>query len=481
MIKKCLILAPHQDDEINLAGPLFGRLRKNNVSIIVSFITNGDNNPATTSLRFQEALRVKELLAIDKVYFLGYGDRWEEKHIYNTNGDEVLCSSAGYKETYGCNLGDEFGIVDDAPFLFRHAHSRYTRNNLKRDIRTLIEKESADLIICVDYDNHPDHKMLSLLFDEIIGELMKCSSYRPIILKKFAYLGAYYGPDDFFKKNLLETLEYAKSEDKSIITTCFPYTWEERISFNVESEDIGIFFWKSIIFRAVSIYKSQSMLLAFPKVINADVCYWYRNTNNFALNAEIIVSSGNGKFINDFKLIDSQNVNINGVGVDSISDYVWRPIRGDIQKTVKFVFKKPVNVQYIIMYQDFSEIGHINTIGLRFSNQVHLAIDLDEGDTNKILLDTELMGIKWLEIKIGDTYKNWGIREIEIYSGQNYHFPWREVPFEKFDGKIIHRSIIIYFIKMLYMGLIIMKVYIPCFVKKLFNRLKRREKRANSI
>ena len=72
---RVLILAPHPDDEINIAGNMILNMAAAKAEIFVAYSTNGDfENPA--EVRAQEAVDALKILGVprDKIIFLGYGD-----------------------------------------------------------------------------------------------------------------------------------------------------------------------------------------------------------------------------------------------------------------------------------------------------------------------------------------------------------------------------------------------------------------------
>lgn len=87
---KVLVLAPHQDDEINIAGNTIANLVNCGADVKVCFSTNGDYTlPA--SVRIREAVASLKKLGCNKqnIYFLGYGDTLNgsfKSHIFYNKG-----------------------------------------------------------------------------------------------------------------------------------------------------------------------------------------------------------------------------------------------------------------------------------------------------------------------------------------------------------------------------------------------------------
>lgn len=73
--KEIMVIVPHQDDEINLAGAIIKRLIDNGNNVKVVFATNGDFKGLGTK-RIKEAVEAVRILGVnsENVIFLGYGD-----------------------------------------------------------------------------------------------------------------------------------------------------------------------------------------------------------------------------------------------------------------------------------------------------------------------------------------------------------------------------------------------------------------------
>lgn len=100
--KRAMIIAPHPDDEINLAGQILPYLQEGGYEIYVVYTTNGDSDRKIGNKRLKEALNACEVLGIptNHVIFLGYANEWEiGKHLYNEDYDIQLTSKIGKTET----------------------------------------------------------------------------------------------------------------------------------------------------------------------------------------------------------------------------------------------------------------------------------------------------------------------------------------------------------------------------------------------
>lgn len=272
-IKSAFILVPHQDDELNVAGCLIPQMVASDIDVSVCFVTNGDYEKKQ-EIRAKEAGCVAKLLGINSIIYLGYSDGgMNGGSLYCANDDnEIVISPTVHSETYGVKNYVDFH------FEIHGCHAEYTRNNLLSDIKEVLLQNQADLLICVDMDIHPDHKLTSELFDKALLELIQETDYRPIVLKKFAYLGTWHGKPDYFVRPMqpMECASYGKFPK----TSCEPHNWNNRIRFAVPKKFFPLCFWKSPLFKAYKIYSSQwESVPAFLRVVNSDAVYWYLDSN----------------------------------------------------------------------------------------------------------------------------------------------------------------------------------------------------------
>ena len=168
--QRIMLLVPHQDDELNVLGGTIEEYIHYGSEVYVVYLTNGDfltssdKNPTET--RYAEAIACleKQGVAEDHVIFLGYGDKWQADgpHIYNAPSGEVVHSKAGFTTTYGSTSHPPYrdGV-------------EYTIENLMMDMETVILEYRPDTIICCDYDEHQDHRALSMLFEKIMGRILR--------------------------------------------------------------------------------------------------------------------------------------------------------------------------------------------------------------------------------------------------------------------------------------------------------------------
>lgn len=335
--QKVMLLVPHQDDDINVLGGVMEEYVKYGSEVYVVFSTNGDYY-GLGELRIREAIAAMNVVGIpeDHVIFLGYGDQWDAAgpHLYNAEPGAVMTSVIGYTKTYG---------TADHPSY--QNGSDYTIENFRADIEGVILEHRPDVLYCVDYDYNIDHRALTLSFDKVMGKILKeHQDYRPLVLKGYAYNTAWEAVDDFYAENLLATRNAFEEPYESVPQI---YRWEDRVRLPVS----GAFLSRSAVstsqYRALSMYASQRAKLHSIRIINSDKVFWQRPVESLVLTAQVEGTSGNTEFLNDFLLLESNDLINEG---DAPYDGVWTPDDG--QKQAKITFSKPEDLEMIILYDD---------------------------------------------------------------------------------------------------------------------------------
>lgn len=430
---KILVIVPHSDDEINLIGPIIDQLHDNHIEIHLAFVTNSDFVSRNTNRRYKESRCVTEFLGISYVYHLGYPDCFIGNHIYNSKYNNPVCSTGGHFCTYGIE-------EDEYHFIRFGNHALYCKRNVEDDIKDLILYVYADLIICVDVDTHPDHRMVSIIFDNVMGQIIKSTSYRPQIFKRFAYLGVWKGSDDYYERPMIETKYFMDSDSFGKFE--FPYEWDDRIALPVNKECYQLKFWKSPIYRALSMYKSQNCDSYYFRISNSDAIFWQRSTDNIALFASVFCSSNNSRkdYINDFSIYSMKNVM--DYSDDDYKLYMWYPDEEDDDKSVRLVFHNPVDIEEIVFYLPLKKIGTIKRIRLKIDNLYDKEKDLLDRSVQRITI-TKQNNIREIIITILDYEGVPGFREIEVYSKvQSNAWPIKRCETQQYDETIEKKAFI---------------------------------------
>ena len=411
----CLIVVPHPDDELNVAGQLIPSLVKRGWSLRVLFATNGDYIARQGIVRMREALAALQVLGVgeESVVFLGYGDGWKgAAHLYNSPGTVPLESMGGRNETYGLPEHPEYRLRKSGH------HSIYTRANYKKDLKEAVLEIGADVLVSVDFDLHPDHRCLSLMLEEVLGEIFReREDYRPAVLKKFAYAGVWMGPRDYFRFPARATCPPSRGSvnDPAFLLDVPSYSWEGRLRFEVPAETRAARLWKNPVYRAARAYRSQSARLRADRICNADAVYWPRRTDGLSYRAEFRASSGNPSYLNDFKLIDCPDVLRTGPGI--FRDCVWTPDPGDPERAVTVSFPRPANVSRLVLYENCSPEDHILNGTVRFESGFLVRTGPLDPTGAGTKLDFDLQrGVRSLTFRITEASgRRPGLTEFEIY------------------------------------------------------------------
>lgn len=411
-----LVLVPHEDDEINVAGHVILDFLHKGYDVHCAFTTNGDYSSYKGETRIKEAVHSLYILGVKHIYFLGYGDSpgyYKNGHIFYAD-NSVVPSNSGHRETYG---SAEF---PDYAWIVRKEHSTYCRENIKNDIKTLLLNVKADLIFCVDCDVHADHRACSLLFEEVMGDILRSpdNTYFPMVFKGFAYDTAFDAPIDFYQDNLLSTVKPGSEKKHSMVdSSC--YVWEKRIRFPALPLARTMVLRKNILYKALFEHKSQSAALRACRIINGDAVYWQRRTDSLSYCADVCASSGDASKVTDFLLINFADICHKTLLFDH---YLWSPSADDLEKTITFSWKNTQTIQQIVLYGNIEEDSRIMKLQISFNtgytfcagplpmhgNPLYISIP-EQKDVSGCML-------KILEWK-GNSY---GLAECEFYANARY-------------------------------------------------------------
>ena len=425
---KVLIIVPHEDDEINIAGGTILKL-KDKAEIKVVYVTNGDL-VFNAKDRFKEAIASLKNLGVPKenIIFLGYSDQSYDKktHLYNT--EDLWTAEKGYNKTYGIKG------VNEWCFQKHGVHNEFKKSNIVKDIKEVILDYMPDEIICVDLDFHPDHIMTSLCFEKALGEILneKRNKYNPKVLKTFAYENSYLGKDDF---NCVNDYGMFFSVNKNCNLNNNPYyniNDSIRISIGEDSYSKNLF--KNKIWKAILKHKSQVLVNHASKMINSNCVYWKRNTNNLLNKAKVAASSSKPEFLNDFLICDTSNVlggNKNKIVYDK---GIWIPEESDTKKEIQISFEKKQYIKYIKLYFGLINDRFIKKISITFDNEI-VEYSLSDELVQKIMIERN---VKTLVIKILDDKCYNGFSEIEaVENEENYNENFKVIIEESWTNNFI--------------------------------------------
>jgi LmbE family N-acetylglucosaminyl deacetylase len=425
---KVLVLVPHEDDEINLAGSMIVNFINLGAEVYVCFSTNGDYK-ISAKVRLKEAINALTVLGCKKenTFFMGYGDTLNSSvwgHIFYTENKPIK-SPSGHCETYGD------ADIEDYAWKKRRKHSPYTRNSYVLDLKDVILDIYADVVICVDFDSHADHRMLSVVFDKVIGEILARPDnvYMPQIFKGFAYSTAYFAVNDFYSDNIVSTQHPFKNTTKNNIADLIDssnYEWKSRIRFPIHKICISRLLNTNIIAKALKKHRSQHAVLHAESIINGDAVFFERRTDSITYQASIQASSGNAEYLNDFCLINTDDIDNFEF---HLKNYLWTPEENDLDKTVVFKWHKPQMVSFIRIYGNIEEDSSVINIRIVFDNGFTLETGvLPAKGTPLDIVIPEQREIKKCTLQIlAWSGKNYGIAECELFSSieqQNFIKPF---------------------------------------------------------
>lgn len=411
---KVAIFAPHYDDEINLGGGLIPYLIDRGANVYIVYSTNSDyafppERRVKENRNASKALGIKE----ENILILGYADTSFkcEKHLFRSK-DKIVKSPSNYMETYGVDGREDY------IFSKTGHHHDYTANNYYCDLKSVILDLKADILICVDLDEHPDHRMLSLTFDSVIGELLAetKNTYMPYVLHRFAYALSYYSYADYPSLNIKSTcrprLGYIEKYNQDWIDTYY-YEWETRIRFPLLESCMTNKLSRNIIIRALCCYSSQYGFLQARKIVNGDIVFWERRTNGISYIAHVSVSSGDGKALNDYLINGLDNV------MSIVPDrYVptWCPSLDDKEKTAVFEWDNVQYISEIVIYFDDINEKPAKKIEIKFDTGYSSIYQVPEKlQFLKIMINQRIAANRMTLRLLDCTENRSGIVECEIY------------------------------------------------------------------
>lgn len=409
--RNLLLIVPHQDDELLVGGAaLYQFAHAKDWDTYVLFTTEGAALHEKPEIRMKEAISALKVIGVPKknIIFLGYGNEWKgDCNIYNAVPNKVLTSLKGKQKTFALREYPEYCYQRDG------VHHEYTRENYKNDLMRAILEIDPEVIMAVDMDDHSEHMSTSLFLDECLEEILKKEkTYCPLLLKKFAYDGLWKGRDDYFTLPRVETLN---AENRGNLTRNPCFQWDERIRFAVPKECNTFSLFHNILYRAVKKHMSQTGWLCSVRLINSDIVYWCRRTDNLILHADIKVSSGNPKFLNDFKIIDTLDVRNKNTVWENCS---WFPLKSDTEKKITIFWKEKVLIKQLVIYESpENDAGKIKDISIKFDDGYEFQTGelKHNAKRNDFILKVQHR-INRLELKIIRASGKVGISEIEAFS-----------------------------------------------------------------
>lgn len=264
-INNLLVIVPHQDDEVLMAGGLIYRLLRQNKCVSVCIATNGDCGCADFSkgqARLRESLRGLAVLGLDakNVYFLGYADTGmaaSESFLMR-----LYRSDDGQKKYASDASGFTYGLPEKADFHFQvfNEHGAYCKATLREDLRALLALVRPDTVLTTHKaDRHGDHEALFYFVEEALRE---DSFARPRLLAALVHSPE--GDETWPRRN-------SKTFNQPDGIQAFGLEWENRLVLHLPAELSGGAVQSNVKFRALQQYTTAlepnavDFLLSFIK------------------------------------------------------------------------------------------------------------------------------------------------------------------------------------------------------------------------
>lgn len=414
-----MVIVPHQDDEINVAGSTIYGAIEEGLNVILVYVTNGDYQ-YKADIRYKEVMKMAEImhLPLNNIHFLGFPDGYGKEFLSNRNS--IITNHAGFSKTHGaCNIKDYAN-------QYMGKSLDYTYTNIVYALEDIILRFKPNTVIAVDHDTHADHKLTSIAVEEAIGRILKQqATYKPKVLKSFAYDTDFESINDYYDNHLESTVQNRQwIIDKRFSTNNPMLLWNDRIRIPVPYACRSKYLTENPIFRALGSHMSQSSYKHGPKLINGDQVFWQRRTDNVALRATITATSGDCSKLNDFLRYDVRDVTKNIV---SSTEYAWIPDEKDSNPTITISFDKPTTIKRIDWFENVwfesNELNGLQGVTIKTSNGLEINVPqysyplFEDCPYIKTHIFEQPIVVEWITMTVIKAKEGLaGISEIEVYS-----------------------------------------------------------------
>lgn len=399
---RVMLFVPHQDDDILVLGGVMEEYLKYGSDVYVVFSTNGDS-VELGEVRLNEAIDALGFIGIPEknIIFLGYGGNWDPNgpHIYNAEQGVIMTSARGKTETYGLETHPAY-----------RDGSAYTIDNFLADMESVILEYKPDILYCVDYDHHIDHRALSLSFEKVMGSILKSyGDYRPQVYKAYAYSTAWEAPWDYHNENSLATQNpfgapyYQKPE---------VYRWDARIRLPIHAGLLSRSATRSGGYEVLKKYTSQGAWVHTAKVFNSDKVFWFRDTASLCYDAQILTSSGNADLLNDFMLLDTVDLRNDA---HMPFDGTWVPDLQDEEKNVQVSFSQSETVDTIVLYDHPDAAANVLDAVIRFSDGSFIQTGPLDPNGAATAIPVGKTNVTSFDITLTECAGNAGLTEVEAF------------------------------------------------------------------
>ncbi|RHL48116.1 PIG-L family deacetylase [Eubacterium ventriosum] len=260
--KKILVIVPHPDDEINLAGALIASANNIAESIHIAVMTNGDYYGMYSRRLMEVDGSIRKLgIVSENLIYLGYPEA--DFASADFEGGKNIISYRGLKHTYALKEKPEYH------WLKTGEHALINYKNIKSDIEALISDIQPDIIVYNGNDKHEAHILLCNIVEAIIKESPQIVG---LALKGFCYETAWKAPRDYYAQNILSCC-------RGNMTNIYDKEWGQRMRFPVDKTCRSRVIWNNKIYKALNEHASQIATINAKSIINSDFCYWISARN----------------------------------------------------------------------------------------------------------------------------------------------------------------------------------------------------------
>lgn len=331
-VKKVVVFVPHQDDDLFVAGPLIYNLRNKGVETKVVFFTDGNAHDNIGHIRQKEAIKAQARLGVPE--------------------KDVICMQFPNRQQ---------GDTTDA----NGVSSIALRDSMKCAIKSIIKDNKPQIIVCSDLDFNRDHRLLAILFDESLGELLQEDVYyRPVVLKGFSYQTSYNAVKDFYCMNIRSTQKPHDVQNKLYETDVPAYKWTERVRIPMSGEMVTHASQTNVLYQALEEYRSQWVRDKTRSILNGDNIFWLKRTDNLLNEASVTVSSGVFSYLRDFKYYDSEDISIRHKYNLHFDNYLWEADTADSKPEISVLFNSPKHVKELVLFDDPTLERNIDSVDL---------------------------------------------------------------------------------------------------------------------
>lgn len=336
-----MIIVPHPDDELNIAGILIRNMLLLKKTVYIVFSSNFDAyGNEESEKRYKEVNKLYSYLGIplENIFYLGfpsqhYFDQNEEKKYIDN--DKMYCRQ----------------IYKNVSKYINENDVEATESSLIDQIVKLIDIIRPELVVGVDRDSNIDHIFLSDAIDKALENIKGLDDrYHPKVFKGFSYATSWMGRKDFYYNiNVEKTLQNFNGSSE-----LDKYKWDQRIRIPyLQSSDLGLSLRSSLFYKLYSFYSSQNALSHMNQLVNSDEVFWEIDSNPHIMNEFIkFINYDSGNYVYHIFLKKTEIVKI---GISNI--YGERKELNKFQFSVEFNNKEikfiPQNNSLIMFNSEF--------------------------------------------------------------------------------------------------------------------------------